>query len=224
MGHAPTHPFPVASPDPNLTLTQTLGRGGTWLATEQSHSIAYSTILRTVVEPAKNCQKIVNPPVPPQQVCSALTPPFRSILRDPGTDHGPENSPPVVVFFSFWTHQTGSLDCASVHSSLCYGNILIFLAVNSFILAVAVLSLGGAFSHRFLCLENSGRILCLVESVLHSSLEIGQRDEFGTPNRSLTLSLLRPLTPDRLATESVNSIGAKSVLAELWGHPRCKNL
>ena len=38
-GHVPTHPFPEASPDPNLTLTQTLdliqGRVGTWPATEQ---------------------------------------------------------------------------------------------------------------------------------------------------------------------------------------------
>ena len=38
MGHVPTHPFPVASPDPNPTLTQTVdlsqGRVGTWPATE----------------------------------------------------------------------------------------------------------------------------------------------------------------------------------------------
>ena len=38
-GHVPTHPFPEASADLNLTLTQTLdltqGRVGTWPATEQ---------------------------------------------------------------------------------------------------------------------------------------------------------------------------------------------
>ena len=39
MGHVPTHPFPEASPDPNLTLIQTLdlsqGRVGMWPTTEQ---------------------------------------------------------------------------------------------------------------------------------------------------------------------------------------------
>ena len=38
-GHTPTHPFPEASPDPNLTLAQTLdltqGRVGMWPTTEQ---------------------------------------------------------------------------------------------------------------------------------------------------------------------------------------------
>ena len=38
-GHIPTHPFLVASPDPNPALTQTLdlsqGRVGTWPATER---------------------------------------------------------------------------------------------------------------------------------------------------------------------------------------------
>ena len=38
-GHVPTHPFPEASPDPDLTLTQTLDltqrRVGMWPATEQ---------------------------------------------------------------------------------------------------------------------------------------------------------------------------------------------
>ena len=42
-GHVPTHPFPEASPDPNLTLTQTLdltqGRVGTWPATEQGPAL-----------------------------------------------------------------------------------------------------------------------------------------------------------------------------------------
>ena len=39
MGHIPTHPFPEASPDPNLALTQTLnltqGRVGTCPGTKQ---------------------------------------------------------------------------------------------------------------------------------------------------------------------------------------------
>ena len=46
MGHVPTHPFPDASPDPNLTLTQTLdltqGRVGTWPAIEQVQIYDYT--------------------------------------------------------------------------------------------------------------------------------------------------------------------------------------
>ena len=39
MGHVPTHPYPEAIPNPNLSLIQTLdltqGRVGTWPATKQ---------------------------------------------------------------------------------------------------------------------------------------------------------------------------------------------
>ena len=42
-GHVPTHSFPVASPDPNPTLTQNLdlaqGRVGTWPATERGPKV-----------------------------------------------------------------------------------------------------------------------------------------------------------------------------------------